>query len=339
MKALHFHALVLEITDRCNARCAMCYQAAGPRGSDLRGDGNLPLDVVCRVIDEAAQLPNLDSRLHISGGEAFLRYDDTVAIFKHGKQRGFLNIGSTTNGFWAVNRGVAERRCRELVEAGVTYFEISLDYWHLPYVSPDRLRSLFHACRQTGIKIVLRTLATRAHHADEIFTTFSDADLLDVFIANGRVFPVGRAATEVPADDIYFDKEVTGCCENLLSLTVGPNGNVYPCCAGADMTESMAAGNVYRDSLSEAVFKMRTDRTIRQVIHSGTGSLIPLIKELGYGERLKDRYANICHLCWDVFKDNELANALRGHFAEQEFAELAQILLNGVSVEESPSVP
>lgn len=281
MKSLNFHALVFEITDRCNARCAMCYQAAGPKGSDLRGDANLPLDVVRRVIDEAAQLPGLDSRLHVSGGEAFLRYADTVAIFRHGQVRGFRNIGSTTNGFWAITPEIAARRCADLVDAGVTYLEVSLDYWHLPYVSPDRLRMMFRACREAGIKVILRTLATRSHHADEILQPFSDADLLDVFVANGRVFPVGRAATEVPLDDIYFGRGVEGCCENLLSLTIAPNGNVYPCCAGADMTNAMASGNVYRDSLADAVFKMKTDRTIRQVIHGGTGSLIPIIQALG----------------------------------------------------------
>jgi MoaA/NifB/PqqE/SkfB family radical SAM enzyme len=326
VKKLRFRALVLETTDRCNAKCAMCYQAAGPRGSDLRGDSRLEQDVVLRVIGEAAALPEVAGRLHISGGEAFLRYPETLAAFRHGRDCGFTNIGSTTNGFWAVSESIAVRRCDELIDAGVDYLEVSLDHWHLPYVPVKRVRNLLRAARATGLTVILRTLTSRSHHLDTLFESFEPADLIGVLIGNGRVHPVGRGAVEVDPEDVYFGDGPVGACEDLLSLTIAPNGNVYPCCAGADMTDSLASGNVNTDSLRDAVFKMRTDRTIRQVIHQGTGSLIPIIKELGHGDRLKDRYDNICHLCWDVFKDDELAGALRGYFAEIQVREMLTIL-------------
>src|SRR5437660_2034566 len=104
MKKLQFNALVLETIDRCNARCDMCYQAAGPRGSDLRGDGRLPIGVIQRVIDQAAELPELKGdRVHVSGGEAFIEYQDLLAIFSHARSRKFTNIGAVTNGFWALD--------------------------------------------------------------------------------------------------------------------------------------------------------------------------------------------------------------------------------------------
>ena len=114
----------------------------GPKVLDIRGDSNLPLDVALRVIEEAAGLLEIESRLHVSGGEAFIRYQDTMAMFRKGKSLGILNIGATTNGFWAVNRYIARRRCEELFDAGLTYLEISMDYWHLPWVSVDRIRNL-----------------------------------------------------------------------------------------------------------------------------------------------------------------------------------------------------
>jgi MoaA/NifB/PqqE/SkfB family radical SAM enzyme len=327
VKALKFWSLVIETLDRCNAHCAMCYQAAGPKGSDLRGDHALPLDVVLRVIDEGAELPNLGSRLHISGGEAFLRYDDTVAMFRRGKERGYTNIGTTTNAFWAVTRAVALRRCEELADAGVNYFEVSMDHWHLPYIAHSRVRNLLSAARQVGIVVMLRTLSTRSHHVDELFASFNDEDLMGALIANGRVFPVGRGGSQIADDDIYYGQGVSGCCESLLNLTIAPNGNVYPCCAGADMTEGMAAGNILRTSLSEAVRLMSTDRMIREVIHGGTGALIPLVQQLGYGDRLKSRHASICDLCWDIFKDNEVADALRNYFQEKQVEELERFLM------------
>ena len=326
MASLEFHALVLETTDRCNARCGMCYQSAGPKGSDVRGDHNLTLDTTLRVIEEAARLPNLASRLHVSGGEAFIKYANTLRAFQRAAEVGFLNIGTTTNGFWAINDRIAEKKCVELVQAGVTYFEVSMDHWHLPYIPLKRVRTLLRAARRVGVNVILRTLSSRSHHLEGLFDEFSDEELFETHIGNGRVAPVGRAATEIPMTDVYEGQGPVGRCEDMLCLTVAPNGNVYPCCAGADMTDSLASGNVNSDSLPEIVFKMETDRTIREIVHSGTGSLIPIVQELGFGDRLQPSYASICHLCWDVFKDDEMASALRGYFADKQLSELVSLL-------------
>ena len=77
---------------------------------------------------------------------------------------------------------------------------------------------------------------------------------------------------------------------------------------------------------------MRTDQMIRQIIHGGTGDLIPIIEKLGFGSRLVPEHSSICHLCWDIFKDNELADALRKHFQDMQFdmlVELVEGLMNG----------
>jgi len=329
---LLFNTLVLETLDRCNARCAMCYQAAGPKGSDIRGDGRLPIDVTKRVIDEAAQLPELvGDRVHLSGGESFLDYKEVLETFRHSKSRGFRNIGATTNAFWALNDTVADRRCMELAEAGATYFEVSIDFWHLPYVSIDRVRCLLRAMRRTGLRPTLRTLSSRSHHLDELLSEFLDEELLQVIIGNGRVQPVGRGAVTIPNSEVYFGNGVAGCCEQQLNLTITPNGNVYPCCAGADMTESLSCGNVHKESLADAVLKMRTDQVIREIIHGGTGQLIPIIRQLGFGDRLLPEYSGICHLCWDVFKDDELSGALREYFQDKQFEALTGLLENLMS--------
>lgn len=327
MAEVFFNALVLETIDRCNARCAMCYQAAAPKGSELRGDHHLTLDVTKRVIDEAADLPELKGdRVHVSGGESFLNYEEMIALFTHAHRDGFANVGATTNAFWAINDDVAERKCEELANAGVTYLEVSIDYWHQPYVSARRVRCLLRAMRKTGLPVTLRTLSSRSHHLPEILETFKDAELIEVLVGNGRVQPVGRGADNVPMSDVYMAGGVQGCCEKQLNLTVTPNGNVYPCCAGADMTESLACGNVHHDSLADAVLKMRTEAVIREIIHNGTGQLIPIIQELGFGDRLKPAYSSICHLCWDVFRQADLADAVRQHFQDKQFNALVQAL-------------
>ncbi len=180
--------------------------------------------------------------------------------------------------------------------------------------------------------MTLRTLSSRSHDMLEALEGFQDDDLLGLIIGNGRVQPVGRGASNVPMSDVYLAGGVHGCCELQLNLTIGPNGNVYPCCAGADMTDSLSCGNVHTDSLPEAVMKMRTEAVLREVIHGGTGQLIPVIEELGFGDRLLPEYSSICHLCWDVFRQDDLAEALREHYQEKQF----EALVASLSGAESP---
>jgi MoaA/NifB/PqqE/SkfB family radical SAM enzyme len=320
MHILRFHALVIETTDRCNAKCAMCYQAAGPKGSDIRGDEHLPLAITKRVIEEAGD------RVHISGGEGFIHFDEMLQIFQHAKLCEFRHIGSTTNGYWALSRDRAERYCERLAEAGVSYLEVSMDYWHLPYVPIDRVRHLVWGAWRTGIRVMLRTLSSRSHHMDELLAEFSDEELLRVQIANSTMAPVGRGEIEISPGEAYSSSDVSGCCESLLNLTISPNGNVYPCCAGSDMTKSLACGNVYNDTLSSAVLSMRTDHMMRELIHRGSDSVRRIVETLGFGSRLLPEYSSICHLCWHIFRDDEIAAALRVHYEREHFTVLEKIL-------------
>jgi MoaA/NifB/PqqE/SkfB family radical SAM enzyme len=301
----------------------MCYQAAGPKGSDLRGDSDLDLDTLKRVVEEGARLPELGNRVHVSGGEGFIDFKKMVAVFSCARDVGFRSVGATTNAFWALTSEIAALRCEQLAAAGVTYLEVSMDHWHLPYVPLERVRNLLRAAKPLGIRVMLRTLSSRAHFIGALFKDFSDADLAGAEIANSRVMPVGRGAATIPPEDVFGDIDMAGNCESVLNLTISPNGNVYPCCAGADMTDSLSSGNVHHDSLQDIVLRMRTDQMIRHLVHNGSPTLIPIIESLGMGHKLKDKYFSICHLCWDIFKDDELSAALRSHFNDVQYQMMA----------------
>jgi hypothetical protein len=305
----------------------MCYQAAGPKGSDIRGDGHLPVSLVKSVIEQATTVQELQgSRVHISGGEAFLNYGETLEIFSHAASCEFHDIGATTNAFWATNPAEAERKCRELSSAGVTYLEVSMDFWHLPYVSTRRVRNLLRAARQTGIRVMVRTLSSRHHHMEELFSDFTEEEFLYLQIGNSPVAPVGRGSDNLSALEVYGDPVAEACCDAMLNLTVTPNGNVCPCCAGSDMTESLSSGNVYRHSLADIVLRMRTDQMMNQLIHGGPYTLLPVVKQLGFADRIAPAHSSICHLCWDVFRHEDVGNALRAHFQEEQFERLLDLV-------------
>ena len=99
---MRFAGLVLENTNRCNARCAMCYQSSGPKGSDVLGQAHLPFEVMARLIREARQIPTLAPRFHLAGGEAFMHPEECLALFMIAKDAGYLDLTATTNAFWAL---------------------------------------------------------------------------------------------------------------------------------------------------------------------------------------------------------------------------------------------
>jgi len=51
-----FQALVVESTSICNAKCAMCYQSAGPKGSDVWGRSSLSSAEIETVVRDAEKI-------------------------------------------------------------------------------------------------------------------------------------------------------------------------------------------------------------------------------------------------------------------------------------------
>ena len=60
---IFYNGLTVESTTRCNAKCATCYQYAGPKGSDLLGRGELTPEEIARTVVEASQLADIVPQL------------------------------------------------------------------------------------------------------------------------------------------------------------------------------------------------------------------------------------------------------------------------------------
>ena len=105
--------LLAELTHRCPLGCAYC---SNPLKLEATRN-ELPADVWCRVMDEAADLGVL--QLHLSGGEPTARRD-LDAIVKRAAARG-LYTNLITSGI-----GVPAERMRALADAGLDHVQISI---------------------------------------------------------------------------------------------------------------------------------------------------------------------------------------------------------------------
>ena len=94
---LHYNGLVIENTNTCNAECKMCYQSAGPNGSEILGKSKLETDIILSCIREASEIDAIKSRFHLSGGEAFLYLDECLLYFKEAQDNGYEGTVDCSN--------------------------------------------------------------------------------------------------------------------------------------------------------------------------------------------------------------------------------------------------
>jgi MoaA/NifB/PqqE/SkfB family radical SAM enzyme len=310
---LSYNTLVVESTTRCNARCGMCYQGAGPKGSDSLGDAALTPDEIRRVLRSAAAMPAIHRRFHLSGGEAFIKVDECLEIFGTARDLGFIDISCTSNAYWAADTFKARALAERLRDAGVLRIEISWDHWHGPHVAAQAVNNAIRACADADIEVNLRLLTTRSHSAEEALATLSPKALARAaMVTSAPVYQVGRAL-EIPTTDIYETSE-EATCHTALNLTVNARGDVAPCCAGFDQTGVSLFGNVREHELADIAEAINRSLLIRMVVFEGIASLRPILKLLG--EETKERYTSICGMCFEVFSDQRKVDKLV-HFFEQ----------------------
>lgn len=320
---LSYNTLVVESTSRCNARCGMCYQGAGPKGSDFLGDAALGVDDIHRVLGSAARMPSLQRRFHLSGGEALMKVDECLDIFRAARDLGFTDISCTSNVYWAVNLFKARALAERLRDAGVLRIEISWDHWHGPYIAVQAINNAIRACAAADIAVNLRVLTTRSHSAEEALAMLSPGAMAKATqITSAPVYQVGRAL-EIPTSDIYETSE-DATCHTALNLTVNARGDVSPCCAGFDQTGASLFGNVRERDLADIAEAINRSLLIRMVVFEGVSSLRPILALLG--EDTKERYTSICGMCFEVFSDPRKVEKLTRFFEQLEADALADAI-------------
>ena len=340
-----YQALVVEYTSRCNAKCGMCYQAAGPKGSDLIGDHALSLKNICDAIDGVTKLPQVGRRFHISGGEAFLDQAKILAAVDNAHATNhFFDLSVTTNGYWAKTKKRASQVAKDSAMRGLTMMEISWDVWHGPYISGHTVSNAIEACAEYGLDVHLRILTSKSDSAaDALGKLRTSAIDTVVAIHSAPVMATGLAVTDVPESDIFRGANtsaesgwaINGACHPSLNLTINARGDVFPCCAGVDQTDGLALWNIKTTPLEHIVKAMNGSKLYRELVFRGVSSFAPLL--LAAGIPLREKYTGICEFCYDIFSRPEAAKVVLDRF-DNEAKEVIEALLKSLSSSETSMV-
>ena len=189
--------VALNLTRRCNLRCAHCYLDAGTRRHG--GHDELRTDEIKALLERIAALSD-ETMVVMTGGEPLLR-PDIFELVRHATGLGLMTVAGTNGTL------LDDPRVAALQEAGVKAVGISLDSLDPSYHdafrgvpgSWNRTVSGIDACRRAGLMFQLHFSVTD-DNADElddmiVFARSVGATVLNVFflVCTGR----GQKVTNV----------------------------------------------------------------------------------------------------------------------------------------------
>jgi MoaA/NifB/PqqE/SkfB family radical SAM enzyme len=137
--------LAFYFTLACTARCDHCITFAGPK---VRR--KMTLDDARLVVEAVAGVPQLDG-IVFTGGENFIHRQELLELVRDCTERR-LKSEVITNAFWATNPGAAREAIAPFREAGLNVLLVSIDRYHLPYVTTDRVHTALDAMRDVGFE-------------------------------------------------------------------------------------------------------------------------------------------------------------------------------------------
>ena len=156
---------MVEITNRCNMDCPVCFSDANNPAHDV------PYDEVCRRLERLLAVTGTPVPIQLSGGEPTL-HRDLPAIVAHARRLGYRNVELITNGIRASQR---PELLRDLARAGLTAVYLQFDGLRAATyrtirgqdMTDVRARSIA-AARAAGLCVTLAVAVTRGVNDDEL---------------------------------------------------------------------------------------------------------------------------------------------------------------------------
>jgi radical SAM protein with 4Fe4S-binding SPASM domain len=234
---------MLELTHRCNFRCAMCYLV------EFRSPGELDLDEVRGVLDQLAAMGCLVVTL--TGGEPLLRRD-FFEIAEHARRRHFA-LRIFTNGT-RIDAETADRfaEIRPLSTEISLYGMSDATYRAVTGRSGDgecaRVQEAIRLLRARGLPVQIKVPVIRQNYGDlDAMVAFAH-EVGAKFVANpnitprddGDLSPLAHALDDAALEE-YFRRYVEPrpakslepdglmCNTGRNSMVISPTGEVFPC--------------------------------------------------------------------------------------------------------------
>lgn len=306
-----FNALGFALTDKCPAECKMCCFSCNNKKSNV-----LDINVIKDVINQASLYKNI-TQLAVSGGEAFLYYDEMKVILEEAKKHDLWTTCST-NCYWCTDEDTTREKLLELKSLGLGGIRLSIDAMHQETVGIDKVRNLLNVAKELEIRCFINVGFTKSTK-DETMKILES--LNESLFYNDILFmpflPIGKAKEAFDENDFYklTHKYDLKCNYNHI-LAVMSNGDVFSCDSASMALTGLTMGNVYKDSLHDILKNIRHSPRHRILMTKGIQWFVNIIEEKKLFE-LADYYVNACQFCHDVFGNKEKYDILYPYIDEE----------------------
>lgn len=284
--------LLLNITMRCNFRCAHCCADSGPErmGEEM---------TVTEVLEYLRQFHARGGReVNFVGGEPTLVMDTLAAGVLFCASAGMLSL-MTTNGWWG-RADTAETYARRFRVMGLNALAVSYDTFHAPFQEWEDVKRAVRAARSAGVKAAVlwytrRTTREAATVEMESLIGVVGARMVGEIAAVNSAVAVGRGKGLAPVKQ-WQRGECLWICQQIKTprpcVTILPGGRLVFRC-DAPLNEAMTFP--IRGDFTELCDKLEDGAyywTLRR------GGLIPLMRK-----RKALAYHDQCEYCNAEMKD------------------------------------
>ncbi len=297
--------LKINLLYACTAKCSHCRF-----GCTNEGNAELPdFDTPWTVAKKLKEHFGLDMAV-VLGGEPTICSKDTVALLQRLSELG-IATRLETNGCWAGSYEEAVAFLTPLKESG-TSIMLSLDGFHDPFIPLQNIVHAVQACVELGMYVNLEMpyldIGKKNHPIDrrtmELYRAIQTQIQGSIPIYEGGILFIGRAA-EVYGDQFAQGKGIpTEVCtavpwwmdsaiDSTDLLILEPGGYLTKGCG-------IAIGNVLEQDPIEMLeqYDARKHPVFSVLMSEGPYGLAKMAQEQGY--RLKQDYADKCHLCHEA---------------------------------------
>lgn len=278
---IKLNGLHLLLTYQCTFECDHCFVWGSPWQT-----GTMSINTIKKILVQAKETGSVEW-IYFEGGEPFLYYQTMLAGINNAIDLGF-KIGIVTNSYWATSEEDALLWLSPLA-GKVQDFTISSDLFHYSEKVSQQSKYVTKAANQLNIPLGIICI-----EQPEIQAISSVGQIPAE--ASSIMFR-GRAAEKLALKmTLYPSAHFTNCPhENLADpgrVHIDPLGNLHIC-------QGISLGNIYSSNINEicSAFDPSTHPIIGALLDGGPYSLM---KKYNIPET--ERYADACHLCYEVRK-------------------------------------
>jgi pyruvate-formate lyase-activating enzyme len=295
--------LTFVLSHACPLKCDFCCS-----NREVVGPGRIGRDMMADSIIGFGRLPAVE-RFAFTGGDPFLFLEDICAAVAAARRAGVTQpFQIVTSAYWAKSREVAVSTLDRLRQLGLDLIGLSYDREHARWVTPQQIRDVCDAAAQLSIRVNLTGVFWDEGDRVEALLPDITAHPAKVKVVNMPVAPIGDARKRGtwPARSTVPVIEKLSCGQpGYYSLSIYPDGAVYPCCSGGFQIEGrLSCGNVHTDAPARILFAATANFHVRLVKEFGWGVLYELVAreapELLPALPSLERASGVCEICRDL---------------------------------------